>query len=200
MSAETFIGELARMQKNKDFAVTANDIHSEPLKYQELRQRLKHIASLCWGLSIDLQNEIEYRETLEKAYNRMRKAVTELYEQMSTYPGAFSEQVKFCKHELKKILYPNGCGAYAPSTAELTPEDMTARAEQRARVRACANNRNKETKPQAKAKPKQTRPKETAEEKAARIAAMTPEERERYENRRAGALKARAAFMAKHSK
>lgn len=184
MSAETFIGELARMQKNKDFAVTANDIHSEPLKYQELRQRLKHIASLCWGLSIDLQNEIEYRETLEKSYARMRKALTVLYEQMSTYPGAFSEQVKFCKHELKKILFPHGGVDNIPATGELTPEEFDIRTEKRKSVREC----------------RQKQQKETAEEKAARIAAMTPEERERYENRRAAALKARAAFMAKHSK
>ncbi len=37
-----------------------------PVTLQELRERLKHIATLCTSLSIDLSEEIEYRFFLEQ--------------------------------------------------------------------------------------------------------------------------------------
>lgn len=133
MNTETYIAEAARIQRNGDFAANANEIHGEPLKFPELRERLKHIAGLCWGLSIDLQNEIELREMLERCYNQQSKALRNLYEQMnSTMPA--NDKVRLCKQGIKKILYPNGTGARAGKNTpadELTPEDFEAQAQRR---------------------------------------------------------------------
>ncbi len=134
MDANTYIAEAARVQQSNDFTACVNEIHRQPLKFPELRERLKHIASLCWGLSIDLQNEIELRETLERGYNHQRKALLELFEQLKNCTLPAHEQVRFYKQGIKKILYPNGvgtrAGANTPAT-ELTPEDFEARAKKR---------------------------------------------------------------------
>lgn len=44
-----------------------------PMTLEELRGRLKHIATLCIGLSIDLSNEIELRQRLEKETEKLRE-------------------------------------------------------------------------------------------------------------------------------
>lgn len=144
MDAETYIAETARVQRNNDFAINANEIHRQPLKFPELRERLKHIASLCWGLSIDLQNEIELREMLERSYNHQRKALLELFEQLKNSTLPAHEQVRFYKQGIKKILYPNGIGSRAgvnTSANELTPEDFEARAKKRQKCRDCQNKK-----------------------------------------------------------
>ncbi len=48
---------------------------SIPMTMEELRGRLKHIATLCVGLSIDLSNEIKLREDLEQENEKLRKAL-----------------------------------------------------------------------------------------------------------------------------
>ena len=59
----------------KEIQEEAWERKSKPMNFQQLRERLKHIAGLCWGLSIDLQNEIEYREELEKEVKRLRAEI-----------------------------------------------------------------------------------------------------------------------------
>lgn len=143
MNVETYIAEAARIQRNGDFAANAGEIHGQPLKFPELRERLKHIASLCWGLSIDLQNEIELRETLERCYNQQRKVLLELFEQLKNSTLPAHEQVRFYKQGIKKILYPNGVGSRAginTTANELTPEDFEARAKKRQK---CRDRQNK---------------------------------------------------------
>ena len=49
------------------------NVKNKPMTFKDLRQRLKHIAGLCWGLSIDLQNEIELNNQL-KTDNEALKA------------------------------------------------------------------------------------------------------------------------------
>jgi len=55
-------------------------VNKEPMSFQELQQRLKQIAGLCWGLSIDLQNEIERRDILEEE-NKALKAENKILSQ-----------------------------------------------------------------------------------------------------------------------
>ena len=50
-----------------------DETQNEPLTIQGLRTRLKHIASLCWGLSIDLNNEIERNELLVQENKELRR-------------------------------------------------------------------------------------------------------------------------------
>ncbi len=48
-----------------------------PMTFAELRNRLKHIAVLCIGLSIDLTNEIAMRDTLSKENEELRRELKE---------------------------------------------------------------------------------------------------------------------------
>lgn len=51
------------MSRNDFKPSLSDEIHDrKPMTVKELQQRLKHIAGLCWGLSIDLNNEIERNE------------------------------------------------------------------------------------------------------------------------------------------
>ena len=81
MNAEQFIANEARKQKSNDFTLTAGEIHSKPLTFKQLSERLKHIAGLCWGLSIDLQNEIKYRHALEAERDQLNNRIKELNEE-----------------------------------------------------------------------------------------------------------------------
>ncbi len=55
-----------------------NDTHRAPLTLEQLRQRLKHIAGLCWGLSIDIYNEIERNEALKNENKRLQDEINGL--------------------------------------------------------------------------------------------------------------------------
>lgn len=48
-----------------------------PMTFAELRERLKHIAVCCIGLSIDLANEIQTRETLAAENKRLTRELQE---------------------------------------------------------------------------------------------------------------------------
>lgn len=67
------------------------EIHRPPLTIKELRQRLKHIAGLCWGLSIDLQNEIESKAAIIAEFEKLGTENEELKTQLET---AQSELIK----------------------------------------------------------------------------------------------------------
>ena len=54
-------------------AINADNV--EPMTLEELKNRLKHIATLCWGLSIDLTKEITERERLRKENKELRAQV-----------------------------------------------------------------------------------------------------------------------------
>lgn len=55
-----------------------NDTHRAPLTLEQLRQRLKHIAGLCWGLSIDINNEFARNEALQKENKRLQDEINGL--------------------------------------------------------------------------------------------------------------------------
>lgn len=55
-----------------------NATHRAPLTLEQLRQRLKHIAGLCWGLSIDINNEFARNEALQKENKRLQDEITGL--------------------------------------------------------------------------------------------------------------------------
>lgn len=48
-----------------------------PMTFAELRGRLKHIAVCCIGLSIDLANEIQTRDTLAAENEQLRRELQE---------------------------------------------------------------------------------------------------------------------------
>ena len=52
-------------------ATKANERDRRPLSLEQLRVRLKHIAGLCWGLSIDLNNEVTRNEELTAENKRL---------------------------------------------------------------------------------------------------------------------------------
>lgn len=53
-----------------------------PLTIKELQARLKHIAGLCWGLSIDLTNEIESKAAIIAEFDQQEAANAELRKQL----------------------------------------------------------------------------------------------------------------------
>lgn len=55
-----------------------NETHRAPLTLAQLRERLKHIAGLCWGLSIDINNECARNEALQKENKRLQDEITGL--------------------------------------------------------------------------------------------------------------------------
>lgn len=62
-----------------------------PLTIKELQARLKHIAGLCWGLSIDLTNEIE-----------SKAAIIAEFEQQETENAELRKQLEAARKELTK--------------------------------------------------------------------------------------------------
>lgn len=61
-----------------DFLPDLKAIHEDvrnPLTVEELRNRLKHIATLCWGLSIDLSTEMSECERVRKENAKLREQV-----------------------------------------------------------------------------------------------------------------------------
>mgnify|MGYP006990136712 CR=1 FL=1 len=79
--------EVQKMSNNeraalRERAVVYDEITNErdrrPLSLEQLRQRLKHIAGLCWGLSIDIHNEIERNEALKSENKRLQDEINGL--------------------------------------------------------------------------------------------------------------------------
>ncbi len=60
------------------FDEITNEIDRKPLTLEELRARLKHIAGLCWGLSIDIANEFEERDNLKLENKQLREEIEHL--------------------------------------------------------------------------------------------------------------------------
>lgn len=66
-------------QAQNDFSpdvTEINDYKLAPLTREELRNRLKHIAMLCWGLSIDITNDKLLSENLKAENEQLRAQVT----------------------------------------------------------------------------------------------------------------------------
>lgn len=59
-----------------------SDTNRPPLTLEELRQRLKHIAGLCWGLSIDIHNEIERNNELTAENKRLQDEIKGLNDEL----------------------------------------------------------------------------------------------------------------------
>ncbi len=145
MNAEQFIANEARKQKNNDFTLTAGEIHSKPLTFKQLSERLKHIAGLCWGLSIDLQNEIKYRHALEAERERLQDEITGLREELKLVRNRENARGNYRqKTAAKSEAESNGVTpptptktkvrkARAPRIPEtaLTPEEQAKRAKKR---------------------------------------------------------------------
>lgn len=65
-------------QNRNDFKPDLQAINADkanPLTREELRNRLKHIATLCWGLSIDLRTEFEESEKIRAENEQLRAQV-----------------------------------------------------------------------------------------------------------------------------
>lgn len=60
----------------------------EPMTFESLRGRLKEIAGLCWGLSIDLANEIEEREKVVSECDALKQELEGLRRECSRYAKA----------------------------------------------------------------------------------------------------------------
>lgn len=122
-------------------------IDRQPLTLEELRQRLKHIAGLCWGLSIDINNEIERNETLTAENKRLLNENFGLREELRGLSAR-----EYCRnyqsHKNKGSL-----------ETELRGEN-----------------------PPVSVKPKKDKPISERQRKLnEKLAAMTPQEREKYE-------------------
>ena len=68
----------ALRERKTVFDEITNERDTRPLTLEQLRQRLKHIAGLCWGLSIDINNECTRNEALQKENNRLQDEITGL--------------------------------------------------------------------------------------------------------------------------
>lgn len=71
-------GTKALRERKTIFDEIVNQISKEPLTLEELRNRLKHIAGLCWGLSIDIANELEERDNLKLENEQQREEIEHL--------------------------------------------------------------------------------------------------------------------------
>lgn len=141
MNAEQFIANEARKQKNNDFTLTAGEIHSKPLTFKQLSERLKHIAGLCWGLSIDLQNEIKYRHALEAEREQLNNRIKELNEENKLLRMRLAGRERNKQRAIENANTPNATAptktnitkARPPRTpeTELTPEEQAKRAKKR---------------------------------------------------------------------
>lgn len=84
-------------QKN-DFLADVKAIQADvrdPLTVEELRNRLKHIASLCWGLSIDLSTEMSECERVRKENEQLRAQVKFLGGRLPSCDGKPFDPVKW---------------------------------------------------------------------------------------------------------
>ena len=68
-------GTKALRERKAVFDEIVNQISKEPLTLEELRNRLKHIAGLCWGLSIDISNELKERDNLKIENKQQREEI-----------------------------------------------------------------------------------------------------------------------------
>lgn len=68
----------ALRERKTVFDEITNERDTRPLTLAQLRERLKHIAGLCWGLSIDVNNECARNETLQKENKRLQDEITSL--------------------------------------------------------------------------------------------------------------------------
>lgn len=125
MNAEQFIANEARKQKNNDFTLTAGEIHSKPLTFKQLSERLKHIAGLCWGLSIDLQNEIKYRHALEADREQLNNRIKELNEENKLLRMRLAGRARNKQRAIEE--------ANAPSATALTQTKVAKRTKERKR-------------------------------------------------------------------
>ena len=164
MSAIKTRKEYAALRERKTvFDEITNERDLRPLTLEQLRQRLKHIAGLCWGLSIDIHNEIERNEALKNENKRLQ------------------DEINGLRAELKLVRNrENVRGIYRQKT--------------RAMLEAEANGEA----PTTSTKPKKEKP--TAERTRKlneKLAAMTPEEREKYLKQLEAKREYNARYLAK---
>lgn len=151
----------------RERAVVYDEITNErdrrPLSLEQLRQRLKHIAGLCWGLSIDIHNEIERNEALKSENKRLQDEISGL------------------QAELKLVRNrENVRGIYRQKTRAVLEAELKGEA------------------PPAPVKPKKEKPiAERTRKLNEKLAAMTPEEREKYLKQLEAKRKYNARYLAK---
>lgn len=100
------------MAKEFDEEEFTEERFNEPMTVDSLRARLKHIACLCWGLSIDLGSDMELSGLFEYENKQLRKKVAvfdrrvaeqeKLYETMSAADRRRAN-IKRLKHA--KLVY-----------------------------------------------------------------------------------------------
>ncbi len=180
MNAEQFIANEARKQKQNDFTLTAGEIHSKPLTFKQLSERLKHIAGLCWGLSIDLQNEIKYRHALEAERERLEdenKALRAELRELSQKAHSNEQYKKRVLADRERLKVEMETAQAAELSPEMRKEAQKKYKREYMRKRRGGSSRE-----------------EKLNEK---LAAMTPEEREKYLKQLEAKRKYTARYLAK---
>lgn len=76
------MSEKAIRERKTVYDEITSDTTRPPMQFEELRQRLKHIAGLCWGLSIDLNNEISRCNQLTEENKRLNDEITGLKDEL----------------------------------------------------------------------------------------------------------------------
>lgn len=110
------------MNNNKEVFYNSEmkkDIDRQPLTLEDLRQRLKHIAGLCWGLSIDINNEIERNVALNQENVRLLNQIARLREEIKILknPSGGSSRKKLIETKLATMT-PQEREAYEKKRAQ----------------------------------------------------------------------------------
>lgn len=156
-----------------------NDTHRAPLTLEQLRQRLKHIAGLCWGLSIDINNEFARNEALQKENKRLQ------------------DEINGLRAELKLVRNrKNARGIYRQKTAVKSKTESNAATSPA--VEQTPDERKEAQKKYKREYMRKRRGGSLREEKLnAKLATMTPEEREKYLKQLEAKRKYNARYLAK---
>lgn len=91
---------------DEEFLKDCYERSNTPMPLSELRQRLKHIASLCWGLSIDIQNELERNIQLKTENEALLASNRLLNSKLASYKRYLKSRSGRPVGRPKKVLSP----------------------------------------------------------------------------------------------
>lgn len=156
-----------------------------PLTIKELRARLKHIAGLCWGLSIDLTNEIERNAAIIAEFDQQEAENAELRKQLEAARkeltnckslAARNEVLKLENDRLKQAVEMAWAKSRRAAIDEHTEQLAWERKEYGAILSESQNRKSKKT---TKPKTKKQRTDEARAKRKAAFDALPEKERER---------------------
>lgn len=101
-----------------------NDTHRAPLTLEQLRQRLKHIAVLCWGLSIDINNEFARNEALQKENKRLQDEINGLRAELKLIRNRENARGVY-KRKTRETLEAEANGETPPAPVPAKPKTRT---------------------------------------------------------------------------